>query len=113
MDVAKKNVANIPRLGAEFGERARDVIEGRFRAGIEKDGAFIGLERGGSDNAGAIEMLSIEDVNHRVPLNLTQHRRTAKRQSSSLAIDQPVPLFWDDIVFLQASQTKVPLKLGA
>src|SRR6476620_2055862 len=84
MDVAKKNVANIPRLGAEFGERARDVIEGRFRAGIEKDRAFIGLERGCGDDAGPAEMLSIEDVNHRAPLNLTQHRRTAKRQSSSV-----------------------------
>jgi hypothetical protein len=64
MDVAKKNVTHIARSGAQCGERACDIIEGRFGAGIEEDGAFIGLERRCSDNAGPIEMLRVEDVDH-------------------------------------------------
>src|SRR5213078_4038301 len=43
MDVAEKNVTNVTRLSAELGERGSEVVEGRFRASIEKNRTFVGL----------------------------------------------------------------------
>src|SRR6478752_1044854 len=64
MDVAEKNVPDIARAGTETAQFRGDVLESRFRSGIEKDRAFVGLEQSRGDDAGPVEMLGIENVDH-------------------------------------------------
>jgi hypothetical protein len=64
MDVAEKDVQDIPGIDADFSQLISDRFECRFRAGIEKDRAVIGFEQCRGDDAGSSEMLSIENVDH-------------------------------------------------
>ena len=68
MDVAEKNVPDIAGSESKFAEFALDILEGRFRSGIEKHRAFIALEQSRRDDAGPAKMLRIENVNHSSPL---------------------------------------------
>src|SRR4051794_2675733 len=67
MDVAEEHVADVARIETMLGGFARDIVEGRFRAGIEKDRAIVCLEQSRRDDAGPAEMLGIENVDHSPP----------------------------------------------
>src|SRR5205085_11313617 len=67
MDVAEKDAPNVARIEPKFAEFVRDVIEGRFRPGVEKRQPIVRFERGRCDDAGPAEMLRIENVNHSSP----------------------------------------------
>src|ERR1051326_8599864 len=67
MNVAEKNAADVARFRAEFGERVRNVVEGRLRTGIEKHKSFVRLERRRGNDAGRAQMLGVENVDHGSP----------------------------------------------
>ena len=64
MNVAEKNVPDVFRGEMNLAEFRREIFEGRLGPGIEEDQAFVSLERGAGDDAGATEMMSVENVDH-------------------------------------------------
>ena len=62
MNMAKENLPNVVRRKTRRTHRRRDLLEGRVRPGIEKRDAVVRLERGDSDDPGAVEVKGIEDV---------------------------------------------------
>jgi hypothetical protein len=64
MDVTEKNMPDITDGEAPLRKLRDHGLEGRLRAGIEKDQAIIGLERSRGDDAAPAEVLRIENVNH-------------------------------------------------
>src|SRR5437588_2096048 len=67
MDMTEKDAPNVARIEPKFAELVRDIVEGRFRPGIEKRQPIVRFERGRCDDAGPAEMLRIENVNHSSP----------------------------------------------
>jgi hypothetical protein len=64
MNVAEKNMAHILGLEADLAESSHHIVEGGFRTGIEKGKAVIGFKRGRGDDAGAAELVSVDDMDH-------------------------------------------------
>ena len=64
MNVAKKDMAHVLDLEAGLAESGHNIVERGFRTGIEKGEAVIGFERGRGDDAGAAELVSVDDVEH-------------------------------------------------
>ena len=64
MNVAEKNMAHVVGLEAGLAKPGHHIVEGGFRTGIEKDEAVIGFKRRSGDDAGAAELVSVDDVDH-------------------------------------------------
>ena len=64
MNVTEENVADILNAETSFRKLRGHRLEGRFRAGIEKDQSIVCLEDGRGDDARAAKMSGIEHVHH-------------------------------------------------
>ena len=62
MNVAQKNVANIPLLKATFPKIGNHVVESRFRSGIEQRDPIVRLERRRRNDTGVTQLTRIENV---------------------------------------------------
>ena len=63
MDVTEENMANISRCEASFAKIDNDIIERRFRPGIQKRYAIVRFECSRGDNAGPTELSGVKHMN--------------------------------------------------
>ncbi len=61
MNVTEENVAHILRSEPYIAKIDNDIVERRFRAGIEKRNVFIRLQRSCGDNAGSAKLARVEN----------------------------------------------------
>ena len=65
MNVTQKNMTNIVRVQAGLAKSINDILERRFRPGIEQDQSLVRFECSGGDDAGSTQLSSVENVDHR------------------------------------------------
>ena len=85
VNVAKKNMAHVFGPEASLAKPGHHIVEGGFRTGIEKGEAVIGFKRSSGDDAGAAELVSVDDVDHRgkEAANAQRSMRNAKLSVNS------------------------------
>ena len=86
VNVAQKNMAHVFGPEANLAKPGHHIVEGGFRTGIEKGEAVIGFKRSSGDDAGAAELVSVDDVDHRgkdVRRQMSEVRRKAKLSVNS------------------------------
>src|SRR2546427_744170 len=64
MNVTEEDMANIFGCEVSLPKIGNYIVESRFRAGIEKRDAVVGLDRSRSNNAGPSELTRVENVQH-------------------------------------------------
>jgi hypothetical protein len=62
VDVAQKNVTNVFCIESRFPKIADDIVEGRFRPGIEEHDSIIRFQRGCGHDSGVPELTCIKDM---------------------------------------------------
>lgn len=63
MNMTEEDMLNVVSGRPNIFKRSDNVVEGRFRPGIEKGEAVVSFERGCGDNAWPPELNGVEDVN--------------------------------------------------
>ena len=90
MDVAKENMADIPMLETGFIKTGYDVVERRFRAGIEQHDAINRFEGGRRHDAGVTKMKGVENLDHRKVTSDGRDQSREQRRWRTLTTQLPI-----------------------